>query len=610
MMNKTNIDPDTWYSLYRIFLAVAVIAGTFSLIVSLLLTVNYIAGKQGDPLDSERLLELKEELLRNPNNEVLKEDIRKLDLRLRKEYFRRRRFTRIGAYMLIFGIAIFLGSMLPVMKYRKNPPMPDSPKTSQKAEASRTRQLVIGIGSFIAGFAIAIAVIDRPNNYEIPQQQPVADITASEEKIEIQEIPATQVTEGSPAETQGTQETQVETTKSYPTEEELKKNWPRFRGPGGLGISQYTNIPEMWDGTTGEGILWKSSIRLPGKNSPVIWGNRVFVTGANETERAVYCFDAGSGELLWEKPVVVAMADPEPPEVSDDTGFAAPTPVTDGRWVFAMFANGDIICFDFDGNEIWSRNVGPFDSMYGYASSLLMYKDLLIVLLDQGGAEDGMSEIIALEAATGKSVWGTDRPVPNSWATPIIIDTGEREEIITCGSPWVIAYDPATGAELWRADCLGGDIAPSPVYANGLVYVTNTYETLAAIRPGGEGDVTETHIVWEAEDGLPDICSPLTNGELVFLLETYGLMTCYDAKDGTKVWEEDTVETFNTSPSLVGDKIYLITVDGITIIVEAGRQFKEVVRNELSEGVLTCPGFVDGRMYVRGEENLYCIGEK
>jgi outer membrane protein assembly factor BamB len=238
-----------------------------------------------------------------------------------------------------------------------------------------------------------------------------------------------------------------------------------------------------------------------------------------------------------------------------------------------------------------------------------MYQNLLIVLLDQGGAEDGISEIVGIEGTSGKTVWETDRPVPNSWATPIIIDTGDREEIITCGSPWVIAYQPATGAELWRAKCLGGDIAPSPVYGDGLVFVTNTYEILAAIRPGGQGDVTETHIVWTAEDGLPDICSPLTNGELVFLLETYGLLTCYDAKDGTKVWEQDLEETLTASPSLAGDNLYLMTSDGIMITVKASREFKEVGRSKLGENSEACPAFLDGRIYIRGEENLYCIAQ-
>jgi outer membrane protein assembly factor BamB len=293
--------------------------------------------------------------------------------------------------------------------------------------------------------------------------------------------------------------------------------------------------------------------------------------------------------------------------VSEDTGFAAPTAITDGQRVYAIFANGDTVCIDFSGEQIWARNVGPFDNMYGYASSLAMYQNLLLVLLDQASAEDELSELIAIDGATGRTVWRARRPVPNSWATPIVINTGERHEVITCGSPWVIAYEPATGKELWMAECLGGDVAPSPVYAAGLVFVTNAYELLAAIRPGGQGNVTETHIVWTAEDGLPDICSPLASDELVFLLETYGLLTCYDAKDGKKVWEEDLAETFEASPSLVGDRVHLITEEGLMIIIKADREFEEVGRCELGENVSSSPAFMDGRIYIRGEEHLYCI---
>jgi outer membrane protein assembly factor BamB len=237
-----------------------------------------------------------------------------------------------------------------------------------------------------------------------------------------------------------------------------------------------------------------------------------------------------------------------------------------------------------------------------------MYKNLLIVLYDQGSADDNLSKIIAFDSTSGSVVWETKRPVPNSWATPIIINTGKRDEIITDGSPWVIAYDPATGSEFWRVKCLSGDVAPSPVYGNGLVFAVNAYAKLAAIRPDGQGDVTQTNVAWTGDSGLPDICSPLTNGDLLFLLQTYGLMTCYDAKTGQIVWENDFAETFRASPSLVGDKVYLLTVDGLMIIINAGREIKEIGRYELGEKTNCSPAFLDGRIYIRGKENLYCIG--
>jgi outer membrane protein assembly factor BamB len=393
-----------------------------------------------------------------------------------------------------------------------------------------------------------------------------------------------------------------------PVSKESKKNWPRFRGPGGRGVSFYSNIPTSWNGKTGEGVLWKTAIPLPGMNSPVVWGDRVFLTGANKERRQVYCIDAKSGDILWQRAVEnVPFSKPASSDISDDTGYAASTAATDGQRVCAIFANGDVVCFDFDGKQIWSRSVGPLSNMYGHASSLVIHRNLLLIQLDQARTEDKLSKLIAIETTSGTTVWEKQRPVPDSWATPIVINTGEREEIITCGNPWVIAYEPTTGKELWWVKCLGGDVAPSPVYADGLAFAINAYELLIAIRPGGQGDVTEMNIVWAAEGVLPDICSPLTNGELVFVLETEGLITCYDAKKGEKNWEKDLAKTFMASPSLVGDKVYLMAEDGVMIIIKATRKFEEIRRCELGENSMASPAFLNGRIYIRGKDNLYCI---
>ncbi len=589
----------TWRAWYRACVGVALVAGVFSLVVCVLLVANYLQIRLSDPLDSEELAALRATLRLEPNDDSIKERIRELDLELREEYFRRREFSRRGVYLLAAGIVVFLIGARLAVRYHEKLPMPREKSDAESRDVTMARWSVGIFGVILGVAALVLAVLYSGPPYRVAITGP--------------EVPGPGG--GGPG-------------AGYPSPEEIRENWPRFRGPGGLGVSAYTNIPTSWDGKTGEGILWKAAIPLPGKNSPIVWDDRVFVTGADEENRAVYCFDANSGELLWQRAVEnVPSSSPEPPEVSDDTGFAAPTAVTDGRRVYAMFANGDLICFDFDGNQVWARSMGPLNNIYGHASSLAMYRNLVLVLLDQGGAEDGISELLAIDGASGRTVWKAPRPVPNSWASPIVIDTGEREEIITSANPWVIAYEPATGVELWRAECLGGDVAPSPIYAGGLVFVTNAYELLVAIRPGGQGNVTETHIVWTAEDGLPDICSPLSNGELVFLLETYGLLTCYDAKDGSKVWEEDLGETFTASPSMVGDRVYLLTEDGVMIIVqalgkldqknsdspsantrEAGREFQEIGRCELGEGSSACPAFMDGRIYIRGEENLYCIG--
>jgi outer membrane protein assembly factor BamB len=174
----------------------------------------------------------------------------------------------------------------------------------------------------------------------------------------------------------------------------------------------------------------------------------------------------------------------------------------------------------------------------------------------------------------------------------------------------VIAYDPASGQEIWRAKCLSGDVAPSPVYADGVVYAVNAGSALAAIRADGCGDVSESHVLWTASEGLPDITSPLTDGKLLWLLSTGGTLTCYGAKDGKKLYEKDLETLFRSSPVLVGDRLYATSTEGVTFILAAEGTYRELGRCELGEEVDASAAFVDGRIYIRGKENLYCIGER
>ena len=595
---------------------IAIISGFFTFVIIGLLIFNYIQLKTSDPLNSIELEDLKSKLSIHPGDENIKQQIRAIDLRLRNEYFRRREFSKFGGYILIASISILLISIKYADINRRM--LPDlGSKSDGYAEESRNvvlaRWSVAAIGAIMAGSLLALVIGS--------ERAPLSDFILTAEKIVAESVrrdsqrtdQKTSILEEEKASVSAPQaivaQTATETVVTQlPSEDDIKKNWTRFRGPYGLGISAYDNIPLSYDGKTGKNILWKTKYTLPGEGSPVVWGKRVFLTGATESKREVYCFDADSGKILWQKSVEnVPGSSPSPPKVTEDTGFAAPTPATDGQRVYAIFANGDVVSFDFGGNQVWARSLGVPRSVYGYASSLLIYKKLLLILYDQGGAEDNLSKLIAVDSLSGQTVWEAKRPVPNSWATPIVINTGTRDEVITSANPWIIAYDPNTGNEYWRAKCLSGDIAPSPIYAGGLVFATNAYAKLAAIKPGGQGDVTQTNIVWSATDGLPDICSPLSNGSLIFLLQTYGLLTCYDAKSGEIVWDNDLAETFKASPSLVGDKVYLLTEEGIMIIIKADRKFEEIGRCPLGEKSTSSPAFMDGRIYIRGKENLYCI---
>ncbi len=340
-----------------------------------------------------------------------------------------------------------------------------------------------------------------------------------------------------------------------------------------------------------------------------MWKDRVFLTGADANKREIYCFDAGNGKMLWSgavAPIAIGKVN-----VNDDTGYAAPTMAADGKRVFAMFPNGDVVCYSFDGKQLWGRNLGIPESTYGYASSLATFRSLLIVQYDQGSEEDGKSTLLGLQGATGKIVWAAKRPVGGSWCSPIVVRSGDQGMIIAAANPWAMAYDALTGNELWRANLLSGDVAPSPAFANGMAYVCNQGSVLAGIRANGNGDVTKSGVAWQASDGLPDITSPATDGDLLFLLTTEGTVTCYDAKDGKKVWEHAFDNTsFRASPVIVGKRVYLLDVDGSMHVIEAGRTFKELGNSPLKEQMHATGAFVGGRIYLRGIKNLYCIGTK
>ena len=571
--DKTSQINETTSPWYRSAVTTAIVCAAFSLIVLTFFVINYIRGRIIDANWEIQSLNLKNEFGQNPDDEQLLVKIRELDLQFRQHRIRRLDFSRKGGYLLLGSVVIMLIAIKSADTFKKKLPAPEvlSNKDNEPLRQAKFARWAVAAGLAVFGSGALILAMGTDIDF---------------------------------GRTKGVIST------SYPSIEQVSQNWPAFRGPEGLGVSAFTNIPESWNGKSNEGILWKTRIPLPGKNSPVVWGNRVFLSGGDQNKLQVFCFDTVSGKLLWTGEVTSPHLKnkEEPFEVMEDTGFAAPTVVTDGRRVYAIFATGDIAAFDFNGKSVWTKSLGIPDSSYGYASSLAMYRNLVLIQLDQGGPEDGISRMIALDGLTGQTVWETKRPVPNSWSSPIVTKIGEQFQLITCGDPWVIAYDPAKGTELWRVNCLYGDVAPSPIYANGLIFVVEPDARLIAIRAGGKGDVTETHIAWDNDEWGPGICSPVSNGELVFLLASEGLLGCYKNSDGTMLYEQDLRENFLASPSLVGDKLYLLTEEGVMLIIQAGTEYKELTKCELGEKCHASPAFVDGRIYIRGLENLYCIG--
>ena len=570
--DKTSVNDRTIALWYRIAVATAVVGAAFSLIVCVLIAANFGRSRVIDTSEELELLSLKAEIPKRPDDEQLVSRIRELDLQIRQKRARAIFRSRKGSFLLLGGVIVFLIGAKFADSLRKKLPAPPSQGDRQSSQAREAKWSRWAVTAGVAMLAISVFSL---------MAGPKVDFGAAD----------------GPA------------VSPYPSIEEVNENWASFRGPNGSGISAHSNIPTEWDGETGQGILWKTRIPIGGNNSPVVWGDRVFLAGGDANDLQVYGFDAVSGDLLWTGDVtrVRPKPDEDPFEPFEDTGYSTPTVVTDGRRVYAIFVTGDVGCFDFDGKKLWEKSLGLPDSAYGYAASLAIYQSKVIVQFDQGGMEDGISEVIALDGPSGDVAWRTKRPVANSWSSPIVAGIGDKFQLITSADPWVIAYDPANGTELWRVECLAGDIAATPVYANGLVFVEEPYSKTVAIRTDGQGNVSETHIAWVNEDGGPDICSPVSDGE-VLLNMADGLLSCLKVSDGTMLWEEDLRAYFFASPSLVGDKLYLLDEDGTMSIAEYKPKYKELTKCKLGEKCHASPAFADGRIYVRGFENLYCIG--
>ena len=380
----------------------------------------------------------------------------------------------------------------------------------------------------------------------------------------------------------------------HPSEEEIAKAWPRFRGPDGSGVAPYASIAETWDASSGKNILWKTPVPLPGNSSPVVWGNRVFLSGADRNRREVDCFDADGGKLLWRGELPAAASSGKPP--NEDVGYASPTVATDGRRAFAVFANGDVAAFDFAGRPVWLRSLGYPENVYGHAASPATFRDLLLVPMDQGlNVKAGKSKLLALDMATGKTVWERNAPVPNSWTSPIVVRAAGRDQLITAADPWVIAYRLPDGAELWRVKCLYGDIGPSPAFAAGRAYVAAETASLCAIAADGVGNVTASKVLWTADEGKTSLCSPLATENFVLVLAAEGVLTCFDAKRGGKLWEEDFDTKFKASPVMAAGRLCLVAESGKAFVVLPGlKGCKRLGGGDIGEPCVGTPGVATG----------------
>ena len=415
-------------------------------------------------------------------------------------------------------------------------------------------------------------------------------------------------------------------------------NWPQWRGPDGSGISNEKNLPAKWTPTTN--IKWKAAIPGRGHSSPIVWGNRVFVTTAVEGDVVpgakavkhtsdgkeflhpdsigadrkhqfkVIALNRESGKILWE---ALAWEGTPYDNRHRKSSYAASTPATDGKLVYAFFGTEGLYAYDFNGKLAWKAQLGNLATVgMGTGTSPILYDNVVIVQCDEDNGE--ASFIVALDKKTGKEVWRTPRKVQVSWSTPLLVKTTTRSELITSGTETVVSYDPATGKELWRHKGVESNAIPSPVANNDMVFLVAGFpaKIAMAIKLGGSGDLTGTpNVPWKYAKGTAYVPSPILYGDYLYLTTDRGILTCIDAKTGEVKYEGGRIPipaTFTSSPVAFEGKILMTSEDGDTFIVKAGPKHEVLGTNSVGEPVYASPAIADGRIFIRGEKNLYCIG--
>lgn len=393
---------------------------------------------------------------------------------------------------------------------------------------------------------------------------------------------------------------------------QAETHWPRFRGADGSGHSAEKTIPTKWGA---DDVVWRTELPGRGHSSPCLWDEMIFLTSAREkegrVERLVICLRRDTGKILWQKATPIGEAE----KVHDMNGFATPTCATDGERVMAFFGRGGVHCYDLDGKSIWSRDFGEFPGSWGTGASPIILEEKVIQNCDS--ASPGKSFLIAMDKTTGKTIWKIERPgMPRGgWSTPILIDTESRKELILHGEHGLRGYDPMSGKELWFCKGFNGRGTPSPVLGHKLLFVVSgkpgdTY----AVRPGGSGDVTSTHMAWHTprKKGR-NVSSPILVENYLLCASLQGNVDCYDAITGKQLWNERLDAAYSASPIAVSGLVYFLDETGKTAVVKPGNKLEVIAQNDIGdrdgEIFRGSPVAAEGQILVRSDRAIYCIGK-
>ena len=419
-------------------------------------------------------------------------------------------------------------------------------------------------------------------------------------------------------------------------------DWPQWRGPSGSGTTSETNLPVRWSAT--QNVAWKAPIVGLGVSSPIVSGDHIFVTsqlgagvrqegnhprlvqGGNASEAGeralgpraartdgrtifvVEAFHRADGRRLWEY-----RFDSDGPlaGVHDKHNLASSSPVTDGQRVYAWFGTGQIVALDMTGRLVWQRHLGkdisPFDVIWGHSSSPTIFEDTVILLADHEPA----AYLLAVDARTGRDRWKADRGKGRmSYSTPLVVTTPTGPELIVNSSERVDAYDPRNGTPLWHFGGTNRFPIPMPVYHDGVIYMSRGYRSspYVAIRPGGRGDVSKTHVVWESPTGAPYISSLVHDAGLIYMATDVGAVTVVDAKTGQRTSQQRIDGIFSASPVAGDGKIYFVSETGETIVLQAGRNPTVLARNDVGERAIASPAISNGQIFIRTDDHVFAIG--
>jgi outer membrane protein assembly factor BamB len=397
------------------------------------------------------------------------------------------------------------------------------------------------------------------------------------------------------------------------------ENWPQWRGPSLNGVSGEANLPVQWSPT--QNIAWKLALPTLSGSTPIVWGDRIFLNVAEKGSLFLWSVDRATGLPLWKQ----HLGDGDRREMKQN--MSTPSPVTDGRSVWVMTGTGVIKAFDFAGKEIWARDIqkdyGRFGLQWGYGSSPMLYEDSLFVQVLHGTRTDDPSYVMRISKANGRTIWRVERPTraqwesPDSYTTPALLRYANTTEVVITGGDVVTGHDVSTGKELWRADGLnpgndsGNRIVASPVIHGDLIIAPSRERPLLALKPGGRGNVTASHVLWSFNNG-PDVPTPVTDGSYLYIVNDRGIMWCVDAKTGREIYGRQRLRpsTYSGSLVLADGKLYVTNEDGLTSVVRAGPKFEVLAENNFDDYTLSSPAISDGQIFIRTAGALWAIGKR